>query len=63
MDGIVVWYSPDKKMGLIKDKSGKLHFVHQDQIKNKGVEKLEVGKKIKFQLGEFPGFVESVKTA
>ena len=64
MEGKVVWYSIEKQMGLIKDeKTGQVHLVHKSQIEKSGLEKLELGKKIKFQLGIFPGFEEEVKIA
>lgn len=62
MEGKVVWYSEEKKMGLIKDlKTGNVHVVHKSQIESKGLSNLKVGKNIKFQLGSFPGFVDEVK--
>ena len=61
MDGTLVWFSEEKKMGLIKDSSGKLHLVHSDQFRKNDISKIHVGKKIKFVLGDFPGFVESIK--
>lgn len=62
MEGTIVWYSPEKRMGLIKDNSGKLLVVHEDQIKKKNVDKISVGSLIKFELGNFPGFIEKVKS-
>lgn len=61
MEGTVVWFSEEKKMGLIKDSFGKLHVVHRDQFKKKDFERIQVGKTVRFVLGDFPGFVESIK--
>lgn len=61
MEGKIVWYSPEKQMGLIKDASGTVHLVHKEQFARGGIDNLKVGSKIKFQLGQFPGFVDEVK--
>lgn len=61
MEGKIVWYSSEKQMGLIKDESGTVHLVHKEQFAKGGIESLKIGSKIKFQLGQFPGFVNEVK--
>jgi len=59
MEGTLVWFSIEKKIGLVKDNSGKVFLVHSEQLPK--TKALTPGTKIKFQLGSFPGFIEAAK--
>lgn len=54
--GIVKWFSLDKGYGFIKLDSGEQDaFVHITELKNSGINNLQEGQKVSFELTERNG--------